>query len=354
MAIQTPNFLGHGEKPRDYSGISNLLQNALSGYKISQEPAAMGRKAESEELANALQQMALDHKPREMELKDALMEAQTQAAQRKSELGGVTPTGSLANFIASNPNATREQIQNEYKRLQNLEEDYKRARIERSDVLNQSQGTRGATQTTKMLQEIADAEAGFAPGTMRKETMSPEKRDETINRLHQKMYKEVTDPKTRERLGYAKNVDITLNNMSPSALTRYAGVDGKKELIKQKALAAQNKPTSPEYQEYLKNQQLAKLLSKQVRQFYGDSIQPKSMQTIEKLASPDFWFTKPDQAELLFNTFANTLRQEANTFYEQMNNANFYRQSANNEVSNGLQSNSSSRRVYDLSTRSFK
>lgn len=96
MAIQFPNFVGHGEKPTDYSNIGNLLENALKGYQIGQAPASMERQAEKERLANSLAQLTLQHKPREFSLADALKEEQIKAARSGGKL---KPTGDIGNQL---------------------------------------------------------------------------------------------------------------------------------------------------------------------------------------------------------------------------------------------------------------
>lgn len=90
LQLNIPNFLGQGEKAPDYSGISNMFENALKGYKMAKEPAAMERTAEKENLANALQQLALEHKPTEQKLNDELIKARIQQATRP-KAGALTP-----------------------------------------------------------------------------------------------------------------------------------------------------------------------------------------------------------------------------------------------------------------------
>lgn len=82
MAIQFPNFLGHGEQTPDYSPISNLLGNILRGYQIVKSPAQMERQAQSEELANALKQLQLQHAPTKMSLEEELLRAQIEKARK--------------------------------------------------------------------------------------------------------------------------------------------------------------------------------------------------------------------------------------------------------------------------------
>ncbi len=51
MAIQFPNFLGAAGAPANYSGLANIFENALKGYKMQKEPEKMKQEA----LVRALQ-----------------------------------------------------------------------------------------------------------------------------------------------------------------------------------------------------------------------------------------------------------------------------------------------------------
>lgn len=130
MAIQFPNFLGHGEQTPDYSPISNLLGNILRGYQIVKSPAQMERQAQSEELANALKQLQLQHAPTKMSLEEELLRAQIEKAKKLS----VRPSGDIANAMyieqlrAYNPelaeklsNVFQQKQEAEDRRLKNIE-----------------------------------------------------------------------------------------------------------------------------------------------------------------------------------------------------------------------------------------
>lgn len=89
MAIQLPNFLGHGEQTPDYSPISNLLGNILRGYQTVKAPAQMERQAQSEELANALKQLQLQHAPSKMGLEEDLLRTELQERRLKSQMSNM-------------------------------------------------------------------------------------------------------------------------------------------------------------------------------------------------------------------------------------------------------------------------
>ncbi len=130
MAIQFTDF---SSKPLlDLPG-KNLFEDVLKGYQISQEPAKMREEQSARELANQLRKLEVEHKPteyglndrqkslanalsekalahkdKEYSLADALKEAQIEKAKRLG--GSVKVNGMVANFVATHPNATQEEI----------------------------------------------------------------------------------------------------------------------------------------------------------------------------------------------------------------------------------------------------
>lgn len=155
MAIQFPNFLGQGEKPADYSGISNLLTNALQGYRISQEPAAMGRKAESEQLANALQQMALKNQPEKMSLENQLLKARIDQARRLTQKN-MTPQEHLEQKLAL------EQRKSNIKEAKDIKQTSK-------DLISALRDVQGIE---NLYEDKDEAVTGFFPGLANKLNMS--------------------------------------------------------------------------------------------------------------------------------------------------------------------------------------
>ena len=181
--------------------------------------------------------------------------------------------------------------------------------------LAQTAGTRSLSSFGKLQQEEADADAGFEPGTNRQHQISPERREELLGQYALLRQKAATDADTRKRTLLASNIDKTINTIKPSNLTRFAGLNGAMELRKQEVKAATNPGTeSEEYRQYLEAANNAKLLSKQVRQFYGDSIQPSMLENLEKLANPSTWKNNPEIATRLYKSFTNLLKQETGTY----------------------------------------
>jgi hypothetical protein len=126
-----------------------------------------------------------------------------------------------------------------------------------------------------------------------------------------------TDASARQKNLYAANIDKTFDNINVNDLTQYSGIPGIAELQKQKALAAVGKE-SPGYDNYLKSLNASSMLATQVRQFYGDSIQPTMIQRLEQLTNPSTWSNNPALAKNLFNTTKQILNQETGTYRQAM------------------------------------
>ena len=58
----------------------------------------------------------------------------------------------------------------------------------------------------------------------------------------------------------------------------------------------------------------AELLAKQVRQFYGDSIQPSMQARIEEMINPASWANNPKIAKQNFDTVTSILKKETGTY----------------------------------------
>lgn len=126
-----------------------------------------------------------------------------------------------------------------------------------------------------------------------------------------------TDASARQKNLYATNIEKTLNQIDPDALTQYAGATGAAQKYGQMALASTGKE-SKNYDNYLNSLNAANLMATQVRQFYGDSIQPSMIQRLEALTNPSTWANNPKLAKSLFNETKQILSQETGTYRQAM------------------------------------
>ena len=231
MAI---NFTDFSRAPLNTqeSPLSTVFEDALKGYKMQQEPAKMGQEKQQRALANSLQKLALEHKPTEYSLADSLKRAQINKANRPAAAGGgsnIKANGILANYIVSHPGASQEEIKNFADRLLESQVFHTEEGTKLTDILNETQYTRGLSPVTKKHDEIRQINQGYFPGT--KVKLNDQQQTSMRNDLLLSLTKDVTDPKTREKLINATNMNITLDSINPTALTQYSGGEGKVDKI---------------------------------------------------------------------------------------------------------------------------
>lgn len=130
---------------------------------------------------------------------------------------------------------------------------------------------------------------------------------------NQALGKKTTDAAIRNKIPYAKNVKITMDSINPESLVQYSGPQGNAKLMIDSVKAALGTPP-PEFMEYQKALTSAKTLSKQLRQFWGDSIQPSATDKIDQLTNPSEWKKNPQVALQQFNQLKQITDQELETF----------------------------------------
>jgi hypothetical protein len=125
--------------------------------------------------------------------------------------------------------------------------------------------------------------------------------------------KGTTDAAIRNKIPYAENVKITMDSIVPEDLVQYSGPEGSYKFGVDSIKAALGKPP-PEFMAYQTALTGAKTLSKQLRQFWGDSIQPSAMDKIDQLTNPSEWKKNPQVALQQFNQLKKITDQELQTF----------------------------------------
>lgn len=209
----------------------------------------------------------------------------------------------------------------------NLQNDKTNQLMSYQKALQQSLPKRTSTPLAKSAMEQRDIEQGFLPGTTLSgegEKISPEKQKELEGRFSLKQLKDTTDPKTRERMLYANNIEKTINNINPKDLLQYSGPKGFFKYQKDKYSSGLGSKI-PEFERFEESMTGAKLLGEQVRQFYGTSIQPEVKKDLEKLGDPSFWFRNPEVAEKKYNKYIKILNSEIDTFSDALSNTDIYK-----------------------------
>lgn len=316
MAFQPINFAAI--EPAGNPAARNLISNLMQGYQAGLTPQIMQRQAEKEQLSNAFQRLQNKYYPEQQRLEAALKNAQTkEALQRASQPFGGNLSGVAKEAygikILENQLGPNDPTVQKARQLFDL-------KISQGDVLNQyrqslidTSGKRAATGIGKLLQEQEDVSQGFLPGTNRGTTLSPEQQQTLSNLFGLKIQKDTSDADARSKALFASNIDKTLDSINVSDLTRYAGIPGQISLKGQK-LAAGLGRESKDYDAFKVNLAKANTLAKQVRQFYGDSIQPSVVEKLESITSPASWNNNPNLAAQEFNSLKDLLKLETSTY----------------------------------------
>ncbi len=131
--------------------------------------------------------------------------------------------------------------------------------------------------------------------------------------------KKTSDPQTRQKSNYAKNIEKTIARIDPSIFSDYAGIEGFMNLSNDqlKSLQNENPKAYEKYNNFVSVQ--VPILTSQIRQFYGESIQPEVRQELESIANPITWRKNPKLALSQFNELTSLLRNEMETYTSTLN-----------------------------------
>lgn len=317
------NFTDFSKAPIQDSPVKTMFEDALKGYQMSQEPSRMARDAKKEALANSLQELALKHKPTEYSLEDALKQAQTRHYNAMGSGSGTAKVnGMVANYVATHPNATQDEIRDFADRVSNAQLQGLDVRTQHTQKLTDTQDVRNLTPLLKEQNELRQINEGYFPGT--KDQLKPEQQTKLRNDVMLDIVKKTTDPKTRERLGYARNMNITFGDIDVPNLVKYSSLRNLGPKIADAAKEALTKEGSPEYKEYKREVTKATNLAKQMRQFLGDSIQPAANEKLEHLAKPEAWNKSPELAQENFEYIKDLYDRETQTLLGMANDASIY------------------------------
>ena len=390
MPFQPINFASI--EPQGNPGLRDFISNLAQGYKVGQLPFQLARQSDQERIANAMNRLLLEEQPQKFgeesqkrQLHNAfqtlLNQEQPQKFDEESQkrqlhnafqsllnqeqpgkfgseqatassgralnqahidqlrqemnlpFGGKTPPGSIGQAIWLSKIKQQYGDQSpEYKDAKNaFESDLEKAHslIDYRGALTNTMDKRSASTLTKLALEKADIEQGYRPGTSRTQTLSPEEQEKLSGQYDLKMQKEVSDFDSRKRSLFAANVDKTLVNINVDDLTQYAGVKGGIAKLSEEAKAPFGKE-SQNYRNFQKSLAAAQLLAKQVRQFYGDSIQPTMQAHIESMVNPATWSNNPELAKQSFDTVKNILNKETGTYRGALTSTKEFENTSNN------------------------
>jgi hypothetical protein len=189
--------------------------------------------------------------------------------------------------------------------------------------LTETADKRAATSLGKSALELEDVNAGFMPGSNRTVQLDPQQQDKLRGQYQLQIQKQVTDAQARQKNLLASNIDKTIDTINIPDLTQFAGAKGAINLKEQETKAPFGKE-SQEYRNYLKAVNSSEVLAHQVRQFYGDSIQPSMTQALARLTNPASWANNPKIATQNFNNIKNILKKETQTYRDALKSTKAY------------------------------
>lgn len=331
----------------------NAFRKGLDTFVKTNQAYHEPRRLQNEEImrdaqakyAEPMQELALKQQQANIELlpwRQKLLEAQS---QRQSQLAN-QPFGGMLTGDPKEAYALellKNQLGEESAPYQNAKKLFE-SKIHSQDVLNDyrkglsnTQNTRSLTNFGKLNQEEEDVRAGFLPGSNRAIPIDENQQQELMGQYDLQRLKHSTDVDTRKKSLFASNIDKTLDATNVDDLVQYGGLAGglQKKIEQGKSL---NGNESKAYDNYSKALVGVKLLNKQVRQFYGDSITPQIQEQLSYLTNPSSWINNPTLAKQNFEFFKNILRNETQTYKNSLSNTSEYRNKKNNELKPETQS----------------
>lgn len=322
-------------------GISDLVQSLMRGYQASQAPAQMKRQAEAEELQNQFNAIRNRYAPQraESELNAEMLgamlkkkqieglEQELAMPQEERFLGKLHgyPAEAFGLALIKQKYGPDSEVYQMAKRRIETEISGKEGLKELREVYAETTPKARATPLAKSNMELEEAREGFVPGTNRTQIIeSPERQKQLENQFQLDINKKTSDVDTRKKTLYASNIDKTLNRINVDDLVQYGGIKGQAEL-RADQLAAATGQTSDRYLRYNEALINSKLLAKQARQFYGDSITPQVQKAIGMMTNPATWKDNPKVAKRIFEALKKTLELETETYRSAQTSPEEYR-----------------------------
>ena len=139
--------------------------------------------------------------------------------------------------------------------------------------------------------------------------MSPQ---EVANNMQNALLKSTNTASNLNKIQFGSQVEQSLSNMMPfePAMEYYTGPKGRAQLISDKAKVMAGFPATPEYNAYIAYQNHAEQAAKQMRQYWGDSIQPKNLESLSILTDPSAWDKDPSSVRAALNSTISNFNSE--------------------------------------------
>jgi hypothetical protein len=182
----------------------------------------------------------------------------------------------------------------------------------------------GMPQLGKLILQQQEIKEGFAPGTNREISLTPEEQEYFLGQNELAIQKLGSDSQTRQRALFAKNLVKSIDSTDIDALTQYSGIPGAAKLAKEEAKNALGKP-SEDYLKYTEALTAAKLEAKELRQFLGESITPSVSEAIETLVNPTGLRMSPAAAKRKIEKSREIIKKQLDTYQKALLSAAPYR-----------------------------
>jgi len=311
-----------------HAGERRGLENEGMRHKNTIEGAEAQYAPDKYKFANQIQEAKARYAAEQEQSEIALRRAQAHHANSQAEYGGATGPAAEAlslEFIKRTNGENSEVYQNAKKRYE-LDMRSKEVLNENRKELTKNAGKRFSTPLGKLQQERAEIEAGYMPGTMNSDNpvpLNPEAQQVLLGEVDNKILKTNTDAQSRIKNIYATNIEKTVDNIHVDDLVRYGGLAGgvAKKIEQGKALVGKE---SEDYKKFQENMTAVEFLASQIRQFYGDSVQPEKLRELKELANPATWVNNPEVAKRKYNKAVSILKQELKTYRDAMKNPGVY------------------------------
>jgi hypothetical protein len=337
MPFQPINFLNAQILEPTKVFPDDLGQKMAQAYSLYKMPEKFAQESETAKIANAFKQMEIKSKESQMErmkellpIESGLKQAQTQDYLQKIETNKRlqnSPLGFLQHIAPGDAGVLQSIYEAEQSTdpiARNFAKDLRRSFetniANKQSIQNQRKIYADTRQyaisptMTKLNTDLDDINSGFMPGTGKKQLISEDKQNELRSQYEAKLEKESEQTQIIQRRRYAANIEKTINSIDPKILTQYSGANGLKRYWEQvKAPFGQE---SSEYDSWSNMFNKAHMFATQVRQFYGESIQPSMREKLEKLTDPSGWISNPDLALSNYNSIVDILRKETSTYFQ--------------------------------------
>jgi hypothetical protein len=192
-----------------------------------------------------------------------------------------------------------------------------------------SQGVPVSSDQVQKLQQLMGVNGAQATDNAGSTNTNSQASDQQIA-ISKKSMKDTTDQQARQKSLNSSNIDKTFAQIDPNVLTQYSGPQGEiqKAMDYKASFTDPNSAAAKRYLNYAKAQTAAETLAGQIRQFYGDSVQPSRLQELQSMANPGGISVPPEVAKAKFNQLKNILNNETGTYRDALQGTDVYKSPA--------------------------